>query len=333
MKKVLFVTTYTTFPPKGWGACEIITYELSCALKKRGIQTEIVASKTFELVIEAINTFQPDIVHFEYDDYSIGSVFVKQKFPGLRCAATTHFAYLHSPKLLAKETYYVDLTLKNTLDAMRQGLELYPGSEAIIKTYKHFGGQDIPIGSPLPNGANTCIRFTENPLNPGKGICLGKLEPRKGQARLRFQKNIDIIGPLDNSEDFDTYRGEWTRDEVHDKLTDYGILVLLSYAEAASLVVLEGLMAGLGLVLTEEASSNLDIRYPWIRVLTQEEANDPIIVARAISETLVEVSEPGVRKQIRAYAEKNHSWDVIAERYERIVLHKLSERETLGTSR
>lgn len=329
-KKVLFVTGYCeSWPPKGWGATSVICYELSRALEKRGVKTMVVAEKTFDKTIEAIRWFNPSIVHFEYDDYAIGCILLKELFPNLRCAATSHFAYLCSPEMLKKENYYYEITFKNFIRAIKAGIEFYPCSEQVRQTYEILGDVDLSKSPILPNGGSDTIQFSESAKYPDKAICLARIEKRKGQGRLCFQKNVDFYGPYSSQEDLDLlgnqnkekfYKGEMTREMINTNLTEYGALVLLSKAEAAPFVVPEALMAGLGLVITDVCAVNLDLSKPWICVLSQQEADDPQIVRKAISETLVEAAELGVRKEIREYALKNHSWDAAADRYLKCVL-------------
>lgn len=322
--RILFVTYFSdVWPPKSWGACQIVCYELASALSKGGFETLVVAPKTFEPVREAMKTFQPTIVHFQYDDYAIGALFLKDEYPNVRFCATAHFAYMCSPELLMKEDYYFGVTFQNFCKAVRAGTECYALSKSAQETYLGLG-DGLP-SKLIQNGASTDIRWLKEAVYPNRAICLARIEPRKAQHRLDGLKNVDYVGPIGDTEyasfvtqDNQQYKGEWTRDQIKEKLTEYGALILLSKAELASLVVLEALMAGLGIIVTAESAANLP-KKPWIRILTQEEADDSKKVQTAISETLVEASLPGVRAEIRTYAETFHSWDVAAKVYESVV--------------
>ena len=59
---------------------------------------------------------------------------------------------------------------------------------------------------------------------------------------------------------------EWSKDKLYNELTDYGNLVLLSDGEAHPLVCLEA-FAGLGVVVSEWAASNLDVSKDFITVI------------------------------------------------------------------
>jgi hypothetical protein len=57
-------------------------------------------------------------------------------------------------------------------------------------------------------------------------------------------------------------------------LTNYGNLVLLSDGEAHSLVLMEALAAGLGIVISEFATANLDLDKEFIDVIPENKIND-----------------------------------------------------------
>lgn len=166
------------------------------------------------------------------------------------------------------------------------------------------------------------MAFGPEPTNP-KAVVLGRIEPRKKQEFLAealrgLPVSCDLIGPLSGNvaPGFDgnganvRRRGEWTRREVCDNLTQYAALVLLSDGEAHPLVVIEALAAGLSVVVSEEASANLDVSLPFVHVVDRD---NPGAVALAI-ETAV-ATNPRHRIAIRRYAEATFAWDVIMPRY------------------
>ena len=105
-----------------------------------------------------------------------------------------------------------------------------------------------------PNGVNlNAFRTTSDPEFPDRSIYLAKIDYRKRQHMFQ---SIDSLWYAGNNADnrFDTeknYLGEWSKDVLHDHLTEYGNLVLLSDGEAHPLVCMEALAAGLGVVVTE----------------------------------------------------------------------------------
>jgi hypothetical protein len=100
-----------------------------------------------------------------------------------------------------------------------------------------------------------------------KSLIIGKIEPRKMQAELQLyfgNLHIDFVGPLADSR-FKPYKvgntnylGVWSRKEVQEKMTDYSSLILMSHFEGDAGVVKEALASGCSLILTPEASLNID---------------------------------------------------------------------------
>ena len=142
---------------------------------------------------------------------------------------------------------------------------------------------------------------------------MGKLEPRKRQAFLQKKGlNIDFIG---NNADpsFDTtdpcYFGEQSKQDIMDNLTAYANMILLSSGEAHPFVCLEGMAGGLGLVLSEQSTANLDLSQPFITVIPDDKLDDTAYLKEKIEENR-EVSL-GMRKEIRDYCFTNFDWSSI----------------------
>jgi hypothetical protein len=111
--------------------------------------------------------------------------------------------------------------------------------------------------------------------------------------------------------------GEWTKDYIYDNLTDNVNLILLSDSEAAPLVVLEGLMAGLGLVVSENSTANLDLNKSFIDIVPEKYINDEDYLDYIINKNK-RVSLK-TRNLIREYAVKNHSYDVTIPNYLKMI--------------
>lgn len=298
--KILFVCPKTgPWPPQSWGAVEIVVYELSKALQNLGVKVDVFPTNSLESLVSYIknkNNYY-SFLHLHYDDYHKWYFCLKILFPSLRIGATSHFAYLTQ---LEKQPFYSKTTFLQTLLAIENGLEYYPLTQEIQKR--------IPKSlSVIPNGASTDIRFSDNPTFKSKAICLAKVEPRKGQFRLQTFSTIDFIGPSQNH--FQNYLGEWSRQKIQESLTEYNVLILMSEAEAAPLVILEGLMAGCGIVCTDVCRGNLP-SLDWIRYL-------PLTASlQEIQSAIDSLScSPEDRKIRRIWAEQNISWSVSAKLY------------------
>jgi glycosyltransferase involved in cell wall biosynthesis len=93
--------------------------------------------------------------------------------------------------------------------------------------------------------------------------------------------------------------------------------VLLSDGEADPLVTKEALMAGLGLVISEYSTANLDTSLPYIDVIPESKVED-INYVKSVIEKNREVSIK-MRNEIREYAVNNLDWGIITENYVKLI--------------
>ena len=103
--------------------------------------------------------------------------------------------------------------------------------------------------------------------------------------------------------------GEWNKQTLYNSLTNYANLALLSDGEAHPLVCLEALSAGLGLVLSERATANLDTSLSFIDVIPEEKISDSSYITSILQKNR-DTSIP-LREEIREYA-LSFSWESIA---------------------
>ena len=164
----------------------------------------------------------------------------------------------------------------------------------------------------LENGANpNNFRFDNQCLLKNRSIYLGKIEERKRQHLFQSITGIDFIGKYGGTK-FDTanpnYLGEIKpREKLFDILTNYANLVLLSTGENGSpLVVKEALCAGLGVVVSEFAASELDTDKNFITVIPESMIGN----LDFIQEEIIQNRESSVsrRDEIRKYFDDNFSW-------------------------
>ena len=132
--------------------------------------------------------------------------------------------------------------------------------------------------------------------------------------------NIDFIGNNTDSS-FDEldphYLGEQSKQDIMDNLTAYASMVLLSSGEAHPFVCLEGMAAGLGLVLSEQSTANLDISQPFITVIPDDKLDDTTYLNQKIKENR-KISLT-MRSDIRKYCFDNFDWSSIIKQYKSII--------------
>lgn len=312
MKLLLVGPGKMKIPNDGWGAIEIVIWQLKLHLEALGHQVDILNKTGREAALEA-KPWKYDYVHLHFDVYTPLWVELSEQYR-FNLIVTSHHSYAAYPK-------HWSPNYKNTFQSLLKAKKILALSHEVKATYDlagYSGKVDV-----LPNGVEISkIKFSTDP-GSGKAICLGRIQPRKQQAKLSQLINsnglfhCDFVGPISDPKftwnNRNThYLGQWNRSQVHDNLTNYSCLLLPSSGEAHALVVLEALAAGLSIVVTPEASANLNTSLPFVNV-------------EKLSEHYIKIASQACRdnvkyrRQIRNYAELNFDWKIIAEKYVQIL--------------
>jgi len=310
MKIILVGPGLSPIPPTGWGAVESLIWDYYENLTKLGIETIIINNSDLNQVIRECNEGPVDAIHIMYDDYVIIA-------PYLVCRNilyTSHYAYITSPDLDKKYKYYYQNIFMKVIENQRH-IKIHALSSQIGEVYRKHGFKGtIRI---VCNGAREDkFRFTKEPKKADRSVYVAKIETRKAQYKYQDIENIDFVGNYFNSTFFTNdpnYLGEWTKPTLYENLTDYGNLVLLSEGEADPLVVKEALIAGLGVVVSECSSANLDLSKPFITVIPNDKLDNLEYVGAKIKENrAISVS---CREEIQQYAIENFAWSSIIKKY------------------
>jgi glycosyltransferase involved in cell wall biosynthesis len=180
------------------------------------------------------------------------------------------------------------------------------------------------------------FRFDAARAKKEQACVLGRVEERKKQAYLArvlagHDVPCDFIGPYKNSDVSAIAAspnmrllGPWKRAQVQQDLTDYACSILLSDGEAHPLAVMESMASGLSIVVSPEASHNLDpARRSSHRGPRQRRA-----VANAV-ETAVRDNHK-YRNDVRRYCEENFDWSVVGPKYVRAAREMHDDAATGG---
>lgn len=301
--KISIIGPATQIPPVGWGAVESLIWDYKLSLEELGHTVQIINTANPNEIIQRVNQFRPDFVHINYDDWI--TVYPYIQYP---CAITSHFGYIERQDMM---NGYVNI-FKLFQDYKPN---IFCLSKNIKKVYKFFA--EIPEEKLYinPNGVNSSLfKKTDKPKYSDKSIYLAKVDYRKRQHLFQSIDSLWYAGNLADSR-FDTnknYLGEWDKDTLHDELTNYGNLVLLSDGEAHSLVLMEAFSAGLGVVISEFATANLDLNNEFIDVIPEKRIND----IEYIESIIIKNREYSIshRDEIVEYS-KNFEWPNIIENY------------------
>lgn len=295
-----------------FGAVEYIVAVMEKLLTRLGHEVRVYNTKDLDFVINDINSQEWDVVSLEYDCYY--PILDKIK-TAKRIIQRSHYPHVDKPHLYQQDNYG-HIFKFFCLNAHKY--PIFAVSEKDRQTYLSYGvnPKDIYLAQ---NGASS-EDFAYNPtIKLNKTICLGQINPRKGQQYLWKIPNIDFVGKGQWNFPSGNYLGEWTGEYKFAHLTDYANLVLLSSGENGTpLVVKEALMCGLGICVSEDAAHELPkndgvITHPYIRIVKEAELNNPVLLEQIITTNRIAAKQ--YRAEARAYALANFEWSDLIKKY------------------
>jgi len=287
-------------PPTGWGAVEILIWDQKLALEKLGHEVQIVNTQSPIDIIKQINSFRPDFVHIQYDDFI--ELYSYVQYP---CAITSHFGYLEQPN---RWDYYGTRIAKPFQDIKPNVFCLSYGIKEVYQNILNIPSNRLFV---TPNGVNINeFNYVSNPKHSDRSIYLAKIDYRKRQYLFQSIKTLWYAGNVADTR-FDqskNYLGEWSKHTLYNNLTHYGNLVLLSDGEAHPLVCMEALAAGIGVVVSQWGAANLDISKEFITVIPEDRIND----IEYVESRIIENREYSIqhRDEIREYV-KQFDWTTV----------------------
>ena len=157
-------------PPTGWGAVEILIWDSKNALEALGHTVQIINTKNGGEIINQINSFKPDFVHIQYDEFVPIIEYIQ--YP---CAITSHFGYLER-----KEMFNGYINVANEFQRIKPNV--FCLSEGIEKVYNVMFNIPKEKTFVTPNGVNLDrFRVTNTPKYSDRSLYLAKIDYRKRQ--------------------------------------------------------------------------------------------------------------------------------------------------------
>ena len=289
-------------PPFGWGAVETVVWSQARELQKIGFRVTVINESSRSSILKLLYKINPDLAIFHYDEL----IDIAIQYSGKK-AIVSHYGYLDQ---VEKHLNYSKIFAKY----VSSKIPIFCLSNSILNTYLAFGVNKSHLHL-VPNGVDLMrYRFVSNPDYENRAIYLAKIDYRKRQFLYQDIDFLDFAGNISEKrfKNHRNYLGEWSRVDVHNNLTNYSTLVLLSDGEAHPLVVPEALAAGCGLVLSQFANANLSPELPFVDIITEDKINDLNYVSSIIKENMVKAITH--RSLIRKYAEE-FDWKLITQKY------------------
>ena len=298
MKIAIIGPGVSSIPPIGWGAVEILVWDYKQTLEKFGHEVHIINTSDTNQIVQQVNNINPDFVHVQYDDYYN----ITERFNCKNVILTSHYAYLGQ---LSKIGGYLP-----TFNGFKNSKAYIFALSKKIKDAYIKNGMDENKIFVVPNGVRDDLFNFKEQIEEEKSIYLAKIDYRKRQFIFEGIKDLYFAGNIvDPRFKRVNYLGEWSKEHLYQNLTNYANLVLLSDGEAHPLVCMEAMVSGLGLVLSEYATANLDLSKPFIDVIPENKINDFNYIESVIIENRKK-SLP-MRAEIRKYALDNFKWEHI----------------------
>lgn len=313
-------------PPPGWGAVEILIWDYYQELVKQGHTVVIINTPDIGQILNSLHEGDFDFIHLHYDVFCDILFYIKTIFPRAKVAITSHYPYIDDSSKYKNDGYdrVFNMMIEN------HDFCIMPISQRDYDVfYRHAEVKENVVM--IESGASSKAFNFEPIASYDNTICLGKIEPRKRQASLQDLvrvagiTGVHFVGNVADSA-FNTtdpnYLGEWQKDKLYKELTKYTNLILLSENENGyPLVVKEALVAGLGVVVSENSvdtktKTKKDIILPeFITVIPNEQIANGEYIKNAINKNKEVCRGDDMRDKIRAYGIATFGYERIVSDY------------------
>jgi len=281
-------------PNNGFGAVEKLVYSYYLNLQKLGYSVDIINTPNQEEIISLVNSGGYHIAHCHYDVF----VDILPKLKVDRVCISSHYPYIDQVNKHAQDNYH---HIFRKMIERSNDFPIFSVSEKDRLAFIHWGCPPSNIFM-MSNGVEVSdFDFNETCENPDKTITLAQINARKRQHLTANISRVYYVGkgPWNHP----NYLGELPDYWKYNCLTKFANMVLVSDGENGTpLCIREGLSAGLGIVITEQAASELDYSKSWISVISEQDAKNEQKLKEIIENNVLQ--SVGSRKEIREYAQR-----------------------------
>ena len=303
MKIALIGPGIMPIPPDTWGAVEMMIWDYSNILCKYGIEIDIINTPNREEILQKVNSENYDIVHLHYDIFIdiINNIKCKLKI------VSSHYPFINNPEYYIRDNYY------NIVTQIVNNKEFYifASSQKDIDTFVKFGAIENNTFLNKLGVEEKSYLFYKNP-EYDKTLCFSQIVDRKRQYLIQDLSGIDFMGRLNDNKfsNFKNYKGEVRRDFLNKEISKYSNFILISSIENTTpLAVKEALICGLGVVVSESVSVELDTSLDFIEIIPESKINDINYIKNAIDNNK-NISK-NKRQEIRNYGIEKFSLEKI----------------------
>lgn len=258
-------------PPSGWGAVEMMIWDYATIMGDLGHTGVIINTPDRNQIIEELKQEEFDIVHLHYDVFHdiIPEII---KVSSGKLIVSSHYPFINNPTMWSRDNY--EPIMKSYVK--NKDFHIFASSENDINTFIKNGATEKNCWLSRLGVLTTSYKFDEK-SSYDKTLCFSQICDRKRQYLIEDLDNIDFVGRLEPGKfsNRKNYRGQYDRSLLNEEITKYSNFTLLSSVENTTpLAVKESLICGLGVVVSESVSLELDSDQEFIDVISEEKIND-----------------------------------------------------------
>jgi hypothetical protein len=260
-----------TIPPKGWGAVEMLIWDYATVLGELGHTGTIINTPDRNQIIKDLKEEEFDIVHLHYDVFHDIIPEILNAISG-KLIVSSHYPYINYSDMWRNDNYgpIAESYAKNT------NFHIFSSSQKDIDTFTNLGAISEHCWLSRLGVLPDSYQFDDN-ATYDRTLSFSQICDRKRQYLIQDFGNVDFVGRLEYGKfsNKKNYKGEMTREKLNTEITKYSNFTLLSSVENTTpLVVKEALICGLGVVVSEEVSAELDTSLNFIDVILEDKIED-----------------------------------------------------------
>lgn len=258
-------------------------------------------------MIQEVNNLRPDLV-FIMSDIRIDMVSY------IDCKKIWYYPhnYLLTDIMNNQNIPYFHNVFKKIIMNKDKISKLLLPSELMKNSFIKFGFPENKC-SILPYPINHIdIEWMQEPYYKNKTLCISNINDNERQNLLLLIDNVYLVGLIKNYSfptEHKRYLGDWTQNQIKEKLTQYSNIILISKHATSPIILKYAMAAGCGIVISEACKANLDISKPWITLLEEKRINDIEYIKTMINNNHIMCQ--GIRDTIRTYAKNEFQWNYI----------------------
>lgn len=283
-------------PPDGWGAVEMLIWDYATVLGELGHTGTIINTPDRSQIIEELREDEFDIIHLHYDVFHDIIPEILDTISG-KLIVSSHYPYINCPDMWVRDNY--NLIAQSYVN--NKDFYIFSSTQNDINTFVKFGADVNHCWLSRLGVLPDSYQFDEN-ATYDRTLSFSQICDRKRQYLIQDFDDIDFIGRMEYGKfsNRTNYRGEMLREKLNTEITKYCNFTLLSSVENTTpLVVKEALICGLGVVVSEQVSVELDATLDFIDVIPEDKIED-LFYIRNVLEKNKKYSLKN-RNQIREY--------------------------------